>query len=88
MVSPGSQLKCAQTVVGFCGYLHSPRGNARGSEKYAFSFGVPLKSGVRGRDVKIGGRDGPVVLLKGYEWWLAPMHRFRAGAQHMSVGGA
>ena len=57
-------------------------------EKSAFSSRAPLKSGVGGRVLKIGGRHGAVVLLTWYERWVRGMHRFRAGAQHMSVGGA
>ena len=83
----GSQLKCAKTVVGFFGYLHSPRGGARGSEKCAFSSRARLKSGVGGRGLKIGGRHGAVVRLTGYERWVRGIRRFRARAQHMSVGG-
>ena len=84
----GSQLKCAKTVVGFFGYLHSPRRGARGAEKSAFSSRARLKSGVEGRGLKIGGRHGAVVLLTGYERWVRGIRRFRARAQHMSVGGA
>ena len=57
-------------------------------EKYAFSSRAPLKSGFGGRVLKMRGRHGVVVLLMWYERRVRPMHRFRAGAQHMSVGGA
>ena len=57
-------------------------------EKYAFSSRAPLKSGFGGRVLKMRMSVGVVVLLMWYEWWLAPMHRFRAGAQHMRGGGA
>ena len=83
----GSQLKCAKTVVGFFGYLHSPRRGARGAEKSAFSFGARLKSSVRPRGLKIGVMVRAVVRLTGYERRVRGMRRFRARAQHMRVGG-
>ena len=83
----GSQLKCAKTVVGFFGYLHSPRRGARGAEKSAFSFGARLKSGVRSRGLKIGVMMGAVVLLKWCKRWVCTLHRFRVVAPHMRVGG-